>query len=60
MNFVEALFVKEKTMRRYLSALALLSVIALATELAITENSELETLILLKEGTGVGVTLKKR
>lgn len=27
---------------------------------AITENPELETLILLKEGTGVGVTLKKR
>jgi caffeoyl-CoA O-methyltransferase len=27
---------------------------------AITENPELETLILLKEGTGVGVTMKKR
>ena len=27
---------------------------------AITENPELETMILLKEGTGVGVTLKKR
>ena len=27
---------------------------------AITENPQLETLILLKEGTGVGVTLKKR
>ena len=27
---------------------------------AITENPDLETLILLKEGTGVGVTLKKR
>jgi len=27
---------------------------------AITENPKLETLILLKEGTGVGVTLKKR
>jgi predicted O-methyltransferase YrrM len=27
---------------------------------AITKNPELETLILLKEGTGVGVTLKKR
>jgi hypothetical protein len=27
---------------------------------AITESPELETLILLKEGTGVGVTLKKR
>ena len=26
----------------------------------ITENPQLETLILLKEGTGVGVTLKKR
>ena len=27
---------------------------------AITENPELETLILLREGTGVSVTLKKR